>query len=66
MSAYTIKRQSRAGEGYESMVIIDRAEDSEIAEYRLTPGEEKREIAAMRRTLNRHLENGGTLGNYQW
>jgi hypothetical protein len=50
-----------------TMLIIDRETRSEIAEYRLTVGQERREIAAMRRTIDRHLSKpGGTLGNYQW
>ena len=67
MKEYTIKRQRRMGEGYESMVIRNRETGDEIAEYRLTPGCERAEIAAMRRTIDRHLANpGATLGNYQW
>lgn len=49
-----------------NMVIIDRTSGNEVAKYRLTPGCERAEIAAMRRELNKHLDNpGATLGNYQ-
>jgi len=67
MKEYTIKRQSKAGDGYESMVIRNRETGDEIAEYRLTPGCERAEIAAMRRAIDRHLDQpNATLGNYQW
>ena len=67
MKAYTIQRASRAGERYETMVIRNRETGEEIGEYRLTLGEERREIAGMRRALDRHLEEpNGTRGNYQW
>jgi hypothetical protein len=58
MNEYTIKRAGA------TMVISKSGE--RIAEYRLTPGAERREIAAMRRSINKHLAEGGTLGNYQW
>jgi len=36
-------------------------------EYRLTPGQELREIRQLRRAIDAHLAKpGGTLGNYQW
>jgi hypothetical protein len=36
-------------------------------EYRLTPGQELREMALLRREIDAHLaEPRGTLGNYQW
>lgn len=67
MKDYRINRQSKAGEGYETMVISNRETGEHIAEYRLTPGCERSEIAAMRRAIDRHLaEPNGTLGNYQW
>jgi hypothetical protein len=66
MKTYKITRGQRVGENYETMTIIDRETDKEIAEYRLTNGEEHQEIAGMRRTIDAHLNNGGTLGNYQW
>jgi hypothetical protein len=65
MNEYTIKR--RTHEGYESMVIAPRDAPEATAEYRLTPGRERAEIAALRRELDRHLaQPGATLGNYQW
>ena len=67
MKAYTIKRQSKAGEGYESMVIRNRETGEDIAEYRLTPGCERSEIVSMRRAIDRHLDQpNATIGNYQW
>jgi len=66
MKTYRIKRQDK-GEGYETMIISDRETGDKIAEYRLTPGCERAEIAAMRRAIDRHLDGpGATLGNYQW
>ena len=62
---YTIKR--RHAHGYESMVIVPRDAPEATAEYRLTPGRERAQMAAMRRELDKHLAApGGTLGNYQW
>jgi hypothetical protein len=67
MKEYTIKRQSKAGDGYESMVIRNRETGADVAEYRVEPGRERAEVAAMRRTLARHLNKpGATMGNYQW
>lgn len=34
------------------------------AEYRAD--NPTREAARMRRVIERHLDNGGTMGNYQW
>ena len=65
MNEYTIKRRTHA-QGYESMVIMPRDAPEAAAEYRLTPGRERAQMAAMRRELDKHLANGGTLGNYQW
>ena len=48
------------------MTILD-ADGSIRAQYRLTPGSERAEIAAMRRAIDRHLRRpGATMGNYQW
>ena len=68
MKEFTIKKVKREGEDYETMVIfaLDRTTAHELAEYRLTTGKEKAEIARMRRSINRHLEEGGELRNYQW
>ncbi len=65
MSEYTIKRLTHA-QGYESMVIIPHDAPEAVAEYRLSAGRERAQIAAMRRELDKHLAAGGTLGNYQW
>jgi len=46
-----------------TMIIIDRLTGEEIAEY---PVDNRKEIAQMRRTIDRHLRAGGKLGNYQW
>ena len=49
------------------MTIRNRETGEEIAEYRLTEGRERAEIAAMRRAIDRHMSApGATLGNYQW
>ena len=50
----------------DTMTISRRDTGEHIAEYRLTIGAERAEIARMRRTIDEHLSNGGTLGNYQW
>lgn len=47
-------------------IMIISAGGEDIAEYRLTPGVEKKEMAQMRYTLNKHLAEGGTLGNYEF
>ena len=66
MKEYMIKRL-KSGDGYETMVIRNRDRGEDIAEYRLTPGCERSEIAAMRRVIDRHLgQPNATLGNYQW
>ncbi len=66
MNEYTIKRR-RHPQGYESMVIIPHDAPEAVAEYRLTPGRERAQMAAMRRELDKHLAKPcGTLGNYQW
>lgn len=63
---YTIKRH-RHPQGYEVMTITPRDDPDAAAEYRLTPGRERAQMAAMRRELDKHLAApGGTLGNYQW
>jgi hypothetical protein len=64
MKDYKIKRSHRTGENYETMIIIDRATGEERAEFRLTNAAS--EIAAMRRALNKHFDDGGTFGNYQF
>ena len=60
MKDYKIKQTG------DTMIISHRATGEHIAVYRLTLGVERSEIAAMRRTINKHLANNGTLGNYQW
>ena len=60
---YTITRR-RHPQGYDSMVINT---PEAVAEYRLTPGREQAQIAAMRQVLDEHLARpGGTLGDWQW
>jgi hypothetical protein len=67
MKTYKINRRQRDGEDYESMLISNRETGEQIAEYRLTAGCERSEIAQMRRAIDEHLdEPNGTLGNYQW
>ena len=66
MSEYTIKRRTHA-QGYDIMIITPRDAPEAAVEYRLTPGQERQQMAAMRRELDKHLARpGGTLGNYQW
>ena len=66
MSEYTIKRR-RHPQGYQTMVITPLDAPEAAVAYRLTPGREQEEMAAMRRELDKHLASpGGTLGNYQW
>jgi len=65
MKTYSI-RQTIEGRHDTNMIITERATGAELAEYRLTPGKERAEIAAMRRTLDNHLSGGGTLHNYQY
>ena len=65
MEKYRIKTAQRSGEDYKTMIILDDTWD-EIAEYRLDPGTEKSQIARTRRAINRHLDDGGTLANYNW
>ena len=62
MKTYKIKQDGR------TMIISNRDTGEQIAEYRLTPGCERTEIAQMRRAIDRHLDEDSrhTLGNYQW
>lgn len=60
---YKIICKQRQGVDYQAIIIIDREDNREIAEYRI---DKMSEIPAMRRAINKHLDNGGTLGNYQW
>ena len=67
MKNYTIKRQCRASENYETMIIRNRETGDELAEYALMPGCEGADIAATRRAIDKHLAKpGATLSNYQW
>lgn len=65
MREYSIRKSQLNGENYATMIITN-SNGEHIAEYRLTPGCERSEIAAMRRAINKHLMDGGTMGNYQW
>ena len=65
MNEYTIKRR-RHPQGYQTMVITPLDGPIVAVRYRLTPGREWAQMAAMRRELDKHLADGGTLGNYQW
>ena len=60
MRNYTIKRKT------DTMIVRDYNTKARIAEYRLTPGQEESEVKALCRAVNKHMDNGGTLGNYQW
>jgi hypothetical protein len=66
MKQYKIKRNTRRGEGYSTMIITHKGTGEQIAEYRLTPGWELAEIVEMRRSIDNHIEDGGKLTNYQW
>ena len=64
---YTTRRCKRPNEPFETVVIIERETKREIAEYRLRSTKSARyEIACWRETINKHLDEGGTLGNFQW
>ncbi len=64
--AYTVTRR-RHPHGHEVMVITPRDTPEAAAEYRLTPGREQQQLAAMRRLLDEHMMSpGGTLGDWQW
>jgi hypothetical protein len=65
MAIYSIKTSQKSNEEYKTMIIIDNAGNL-LAEYRLDAGEERKQIARLRRSINNHLADGGTLGNYQW
>jgi hypothetical protein len=65
MKDYSIKRAHRAGDTYNTMIIIDNHTDEQIAEYRIDDNVDAA-IRSMRRALDKHLADGGTLGNYQW
>ena len=61
MKSYKIKQTA------EGMIVSHRSTGATIAEYAMTPGHERTEIAQMRRAIDKHLNGaGGTLGNYQW
>jgi len=48
-------------------MIIETNKGEHIAEYKFTsPALALSEIRAMYRTIDNHLANGGSLGNYQW
>ena len=64
MNAYKIKTIWTGS--YYSALILDRETENEIAEYRLNPKKETSETRKIRRSIDSHLNNGGTLKNYQW
>ena len=57
---YTIYRTA------DTMTICDNDTEVERAEYRLTPGLELEEMQDMARAIDAHIDDGGTMGNYQW
>ncbi|MFA4972312.1 MAG: hypothetical protein WC683_06840 [bacterium] len=61
--AYSL-RQMDGGDYVFARVLDDAA--ACVADVRLTRGAERSEIAGLRRAINAHLRNGGTLYNYQW
>ena len=46
----------------QEVTITDRATGKTIAEYAAQASDAR----ALRRAINKHLDAGGTLGNYQW
>ena len=51
----------------ETMEIVNIETGEHIAEYRfVSPTSALAEIRSMYRTIDEHLAEGGTLGNYQW
>lgn len=65
MKTYSIRRSSK--QGYETQIITNNETQESLAEYRLTPGLERAEMSAMRRSIDRHMgQAAGTFGNYQW
>jgi hypothetical protein len=54
----------------ESYAVIERATGEVLATYRHyrdpITGRQTNNIPAMRRALDAHIANGGTLSNYQW
>jgi len=66
MKEYKIKKTVYDKQHY-SMIIIERETGEQLAEYRLTPGKERSEIAQMRRSIDTHsAKTGSQLSNYQW
>ena len=48
-------------------MVIETNEGEHIAEYRFTsPASALSEREMMYETIDDHIANGGTLGNYQW
>ena len=66
MKEYKINISKRPSEHYGTMIIRERSTGEDVAEYRLTVGKEETEVKQMRRTIDKHLAGGGTLGNYQF
>ena len=65
MKEYQIRLAKRPEEPFSSMIIKERSGER-LAEYRLTPGHELADIRQMRRQIDRHVAEGGGLGDYQW
>ncbi len=57
MKPYRIEIQRRMGDGYATMIIRNRETGADVAEYRVEPGRERAEVAAMRRTLAQTYKN---------
>lgn len=59
-------RLVRGGRGRTTLAVVDAA-GAVVGQYRLTPGQERREMGMWRRTISAHLDKpGATLGNYPW
>jgi len=66
MKLYKIKKAIYDKHSY-CMVISDSETGEQKAEYRMTPGCERQEMAQTRRAIDAHLAAPGNgLGNYQW
>lgn len=48
-------------------MVIETNEGEHIAEYRfMSPASALSDIRSMYQTIDDHIANGGTIGNYQW
>jgi|LSQX01.3.fsa_nt_gb hypothetical protein len=58
-------RIRKSGDG--DTMVIETINGENIAEYRFaSPASALSDIRSLYRTIDDHIANGGTLGNYQW